>query len=47
MRTQIKKWGDSSVLILPKEFLKFHDLNIGDWMDISDIVKIEKEGSRR
>jgi len=39
MKTQIKKWGDSKVLILSKEFMKFHDLNEGDWVDIADIVK--------
>jgi len=39
MITQIKQWGDSKVIILPPEFMKFHKLKIGDWLDISDIVK--------
>lgn len=43
MITQVKKRGDSKVLILSKEFLKFHDLKEGDWIDISDIVKINKK----
>jgi len=42
MKTQVKKWGDSKVIILSPEFLKFHELNIGDWVDIADIVKVEK-----
>jgi len=42
MKTQIKKWGDSTVIILQSEFIKFHDLKIGDWVDIADIVKVKK-----
>jgi antitoxin component of MazEF toxin-antitoxin module len=46
--TQIKKWGDSKVLILTPEFIKFHELEVGDWVDIEDIVKIRKiqEGTK-
>jgi len=39
MITQIKKYGDSKVIVLIPEFLKFHELDVGDWVDISDIVK--------
>ena len=41
MNTQIKRWGDSKVIILTKEFLKFMDLKEGDWVDISDMVKVK------
>jgi len=43
MKTQIKKRADSLVIILNKEFLKFHDLKLGDWVDIEDIVKIKNK----
>jgi len=46
MKTQIKKWGDSAVIILPKEFLNFNDLKISDWVDISDIKKTKKVRSQ-
>jgi len=42
MKTQVKKYGDSKVIVLTPEFLKYHDLNVGDWIDISDIVKVKK-----
>jgi len=43
MKTQIKKWGDSKVIILSSEFCKFYNLDVDDWVDISDIIKVEKE----
>jgi antitoxin component of MazEF toxin-antitoxin module len=42
MKTQIKQWGDSLVIILNKDFLKFNNLSVGDWVDISDIVKLTR-----
>lgn len=39
MKTQIKKWGDSKVIVLSQEFMKYMKLEVGDWVDISDIVK--------
>jgi len=42
MKTQIKIRGDSKVIVLSKEFVKYHDLNEGDWVDIADIVKVTK-----
>lgn len=41
MKTQIKKWGDSNIIVLSSDFMKFHKANVGDWLDISDsfIVK--------
>ena len=38
MKTQIKKWGDSSVIVLSSDFMKYHGVQIGDWMDLSDII---------
>jgi len=43
MITQIKKWGDSKVIVFSAEFLKFHGLDVDDWIDISDIVKVKVE----
>jgi len=42
MKTEIKKWGDSSVLVLSPEFMRFHNLVVGNWVDISDLIKVEK-----
>jgi len=36
MKTQIKKWGDSKVLVLSSDFLKFNNAKVGDWIDLSD-----------
>jgi len=43
MITQIKKWGNSKVIILPTEFLDYMNLKEDDWVDISDINKVEKQ----
>ncbi len=42
MKTQIKQIGTSKGIIIPKEYLKFHELKLGDWVDISDIIKVNK-----
>lgn len=42
MKTQIKEYGNSRVIILSTEFLKFHKLKVGDWVDVSDLVKVKK-----
>ena len=47
MKAQIKKWGTSSVIVLDPEFIKFYDFKVGDWLDLSDIHKIKKGGSRK
>jgi len=47
MKTQIKKWGDSKVLILSPEFLKFHNAEEGDWIDLSDIIVIGKDAPKQ
>lgn len=46
MKTQIKKWGDSKVIILSREFLKFMDLKQDDWVDLSDIIKCKKDENK-
>ena len=43
MKTQIKKWGDSKVIVLAPEFLKYMELDNGDWVDISDIIVTKRE----
>jgi len=43
MIVQIKKRGDSKVIILPKDFLKYMDLDIGDYVNISDMIKVDKK----
>ncbi len=47
MKTQIKKWGDSSIIILGKEYMKYNNFNVGDWIDISDIVKVNKNKNEK
>jgi len=42
MNTQIKKWGSSYIFILPAEFMRFHNLKLGDWVNLDDIVKVKK-----
>ena len=43
MITQIKSIGGSKGIILPKEFLKYMDLEEGDWLNISDVIKVVKK----
>lgn len=43
MKTQVKKYGNSNVIVLTKEFIKYLDLKEGDWVDISDLVKVVKK----
>lgn len=43
MKTQIKSIGTSKGIILSPEFLKFYNLELGDWVDISDIIKVIKK----
>lgn len=42
MWKEIKKWGNSAVIILTKEELKVRKLEIGDVVNIGDLVKIKK-----
>jgi len=47
MITQIKNHGGSMVLVLNREYIKFHDLKIGDWVSIDKIIKIKKGGVKK
>jgi len=40
MKTQIKKWGDSNVLVLSPDFMKFSGAIVGDWVDLDDTIII-------
>lgn len=46
MRKEIKKYGDSAVIVLTRADLKVYDLKIGDIVDIEDMVKIKKRGKK-
>ncbi len=41
MRKIIKKYGGSYVMILSPEDLQVHDLELGDVVDIGDLVKVK------
>lgn len=43
MIIQIKRLGGSLIIRLPKNFIDFHGLKENDWIDISEIFKVEKE----
>ena len=40
MKTQIKQWGDSKVLVLSSDFMKFSGAKVGDWVDLDDTIII-------
>ena len=42
-KTQVKKIGTSLGIILPKDFVKYHNLKVNDWVDIDDIIKVKKK----
>lgn len=42
MRKEIKKWGDSAVIVLSPEDLRIYKLKVGNIVDISDIVKVPR-----
>ena len=43
MKTQIKQWGDSKVLVLSSDFLKFNNAKVGDWIDLSDCFIVSEK----
>lgn len=47
MNIEIRKYGNSLIIVLPPPFAKFHDLKVGDWVDIDDIVKSKKSAENR
>ena len=42
MRKEIKKYGNSAVIVLLKEDMKNYKLKIGDIVDIEDMAKVNK-----
>jgi len=47
MRKEIKKWGDSNVIVLTKDDLKVWNLREGDIIDIPDIVVVKRRGAKQ
>ena len=43
MKTQIKEYGNSNVLVLSSDFMKFHKAEVGDWIDLDDAIIIKQE----
>lgn len=43
MKTQIKRWGDSNVVVLSADFMKFHKAQVGDWVDLDGCMVLSKE----
>jgi len=43
MITKIKKLSTSKGIIFPKDFMEFHGLKVGDFVNIDDIFKVEKK----
>jgi len=46
MKLQVAKMGNSFVLILPKQFRGYYNIDEKDWLDLSDVVVI-KEGVQK
>lgn len=46
MIKQLKKWGASVIIRITPEDMEFYNLKVGDWVDISDIVKVTKSNGR-
>jgi len=44
MITQIKKIGNSLIIRLPSEFVKYMGFEENEWVDISDISKVKTNG---
>lgn len=40
MKTQIKQYGNSNILVLSPDFMKFHGAEKDDWVDLSDCIII-------
>lgn len=47
MRKEIKKWGDSMVIVLSPEDLRVYGLRQGDIVDISDITLAKRRGEQK
>lgn len=46
MKIQVKKAGNSLIVRLPKVFVKYLELKENDWIDVSDVVKIERRNRK-
>ncbi len=46
MKTQIKNYGNSNVLVLSPEFMKFHGAKVGDWVNLDDSIIISDQLNR-
>ena len=42
MRKEIKRWGNSAVIVLTKEDLKLRKLKIGDIVNIEELIKVNE-----
>lgn len=47
MKKKIKKYGNTAVIVLTKEDLETEGWNIGDFLDLSDVVKIKKRVEKK
>lgn len=46
MRKKIKKWGNSAGILFSRGDLELYDLEIGDIVDIEDIVKVRRRKNK-
>lgn len=46
MKTKLKKHGGSLVIVIPLEFADFHNLKIGDWVELDEAIKIYNKSKR-
>ncbi|KKN35388.1 hypothetical protein LCGC14_0784150 [marine sediment metagenome] len=42
MRKEIKRWGNSAVIVLTKEDLKLRKLKVGDIVNIEELTKVNE-----
>lgn len=47
MRKELKKWGDSVVIVLSPEDLKVYNLDVGDFIEIGKIEKVNLNGGKK
>ena len=44
---KVIKQGTSIVIVLPRIFRDYYDIDEGDFLNISDIYKVDKNGMRK
>ena len=42
MKKQIKQYGNSLIITFDKEDIDFYNLEVGDWIDLDDIIKVKQ-----